>query len=45
MFILMLQKSLHANATSGGDIKYIGNPKNVQEDVSSSGSIRNKQNS
>ncbi|MDX5585210.1 MAG: head GIN domain-containing protein [Aureibaculum sp.] len=38
-------QSLHANATSGGDIKYIGNPKNVQKDVSSSGSIRNKQNS
>jgi len=38
-------KSLQANATSGGDIKYIGNPKNVQENVSSSGSIHNKQNS
>ena len=37
--------TLHAHATSGGNIKYIGNPKNVQKDVSSSGSIRNKQNS
>jgi len=38
-------KSLQANATSGGDIKYIGNPKDVQKNVSSSGGIHNKQNS
>ncbi len=38
-------ESLDANATSGGDIKYIGNPKKVQKNVSSSGSIHNKQNS
>ena len=37
--------SLNAKATSGGDIKYVGNPKNVQENSSSSGSIRNRQNS
>ncbi len=37
--------TLNANATSGGDIKYVGNPKQVQENSSSSGSIRNKQNS
>ncbi len=37
--------SLNAKATSGGDIRYIGNPKKVQENSSSSGSIRNKQNS
>ncbi len=37
--------SLNAKATSGGDIKYVGNPKKVQENSSSSGSIRNKQNS
>ena len=38
-------ESLDANATSGGDIKYIGNPKKVQKNASSSGSIHNKQNS
>lgn len=38
-------QSLQANATSGGDIKYIGNPKKVQKNSSSSGSIHNKQNS
>jgi len=37
--------TLDANATSGGDIKYVGNPKIIQENSSSSGSIRNKQNS
>ncbi len=37
--------SLNAKATSGGDIRYVGNPKNVQENSSSSGSIRNRQNS
>jgi len=37
--------SLNAKATSGGDIRYIGNPKKVQENSSASGSIRNKQNS
>jgi len=36
--------SLDASATSGGDIKYIGNPKTVQRNVSSSGGIQNKQN-
>jgi len=36
--------SLDATATSGGDIKYIGNPKVAQKIVTSSGSIQNKQN-
>lgn len=40
-----VSETLNANATSGGDIKYIGNPKKVQQNVSSSGSIRNKQSS
>ncbi|WP_372935445.1 head GIN domain-containing protein, partial [Seonamhaeicola sp.] len=33
-------KELTANATSGGDIKYYGNPKIVNKNNSSSGSIR-----
>ena len=37
--------TLNAKATSGGDIRYIGNPKKVQQNESSSGSIHNKQHS
>jgi len=37
--------SLNANASSGGDIRYVGNPTKVQENSSSSGSIRNNRNS
>ena len=33
-------EKLDANATSGGDIKYTGNPKSVKQNASASGSIR-----
>ena len=33
-------QALIAKATSGGDIRYYGNPENVEKDESSSGSIK-----
>ena len=40
-----VSERLEANATSGGDIKYIGNPKSISENASASGSISGKRHS